>query len=97
MGVKYKRGWCRGCQDWRRGEKRTPTGIFHFIMILLTFGMWSFIWSFSVIELGMRRYDCPVCGGKKWSARAQRVRSEPNVPAPAPDPSFSEGPIRPQW
>ena len=64
MGIEYKRKWCVHCQKYVRAEKHTPNSFFHFIMILLTCGLWLFIWG--VLEFGSMAsgYACPWCGGK---------------------------------
>lgn len=72
MATKYKRLWCDYCERWVRGEKRMPNNIFHFIMIVLTFGLWAFVWSFAVLDLGVRSFQCPTCGGrrlKRWQPK----------------------------
>jgi hypothetical protein len=61
----YKRAWCVDCVSWSKAEKEKANSIFHFIMTVLTMGMWSIIWGISCIDKSLKGFRCSKCGSKK--------------------------------
>lgn len=43
MGMEYSSGFCPHCNDNVMMQRKTPNHIFHFIMTLLTCGVWLLV------------------------------------------------------
>ena len=62
--MKYSTGYCKQCQKQMRIEKQNPNHILHLLLTIITGGFWGIIWLLLSLDLMMRSWICPVCGGK---------------------------------
>ncbi len=65
----YKRRHCRDCNANIKAEAKGPNHILHFLLSLITGGLWIFVWIAASLS---RNYTCSDCGGAKLSG----VKSE---------------------
>lgn len=63
MGIQYKGGFCKKCNDNRKVMRKTPNHILHLILSIITGGVWVIVWILISIQLGGWR--CDICGSKK--------------------------------
>ena len=62
MGMEEATGFCRQCNANRLISRKATSHVFHFVMTLLTFGLWLIVWGLASIRFGGWR--CSVCGAK---------------------------------
>ena len=60
MGIEYSTGFCEHCNDNVKIQRKTPNHIFHFIMSILTCGIWLLVWACLSSEKDSWR--CSRCG-----------------------------------
>lgn len=63
MSLQYKTGYCRSCDSHRKVERPGAHHILHFLMSVVTGGLWIPIWILSAIRIGGWR--CSLCGSTK--------------------------------
>ena len=63
MGQKQDGRYCAHCQKNTMATGTTPNHILHFILTLVTFGLWSIVWILVTVgKIG--GYRCTQCGSK---------------------------------
>lgn len=62
MGIEYSTGFCDHCNDNVKIQRKTPNHIFHFIMSILTCGIWLIVWALIASE--KESWRCSRCGKK---------------------------------
>lgn len=75
MGTEEWQTYCPTCQRNVLGRRETPNHILHFLITVLTCGLWIFVWGLIVLNAGGQPYRCAICGtpGVNQSAAAPRT------------------------
>ena len=63
MGMEYKSGFCKKCEQQRKVERPKTNHILHLLLSVITAGIWLIIWIGVSIKFGGWR--CETCGSKK--------------------------------
>ena len=62
MGTEEWQTYCPTCKENVLGRRETPNHLLHFLITVLTCGMWIFIWAAMALSAGGRPFHCPHCG-----------------------------------
>lgn len=62
MGIEYSTGFCEQCDENVKMQRSTPNHIFHFVMSVLTCGLWLLVWLSVASE--KTPWICSRCGAK---------------------------------
>lgn len=62
MPIKESTAMCPRCQRQVLARRNAPSHLFHFVMTLLTLGVWLIVWLLASLGGGVWR--CSVCGTK---------------------------------
>lgn len=65
MGMQYKSGFCKKCDENRKVERPGVNHILHLLLTIVTGGLWLIVWLGVSIRFGGWR--CSTCGSKKVS------------------------------
>lgn len=64
MGYEEWQTYCPNCQRVTLGRKETPNHLLHFLITVLTCGLWIFAWGVEIVWGWYRPYLCTICGAK---------------------------------
>lgn len=64
MGRDTRQLYCHDCGQRRLFETQTPNHILHFLLMLLTAGLWFPVWVLCIMSNCFVPYRCTQCGGK---------------------------------
>ncbi len=62
MGTEEWQTFCPTCKENVLGRRETPNHLLHFLITVLTCGLWVFVWGFIGLTAGSRPFRCTVCG-----------------------------------
>ena len=57
----YKQKFCRNCTKNVLAVANNPKHVMHFILTILTIGLWIIVW---VLATMLKTFRCPDCGSK---------------------------------
>jgi len=63
MGMQYKTGFCKQCNEQRKVSRKSTNHILHLLLTVLTFGFWIIFWIGVSVKVGGWR--CDACGSTK--------------------------------
>jgi len=64
MGAEEWQTYCPNCQRITLGRREMPNHVLHFLITILTCGLWIFAWGFEIVMAHQRPYLCTTCGTK---------------------------------
>lgn len=62
MGTEEWQTYCPQCGCVRLGRRETPNHLLHFLITMLTCGLWIFVWGALAVQAHFQPYLCSVCG-----------------------------------
>lgn len=64
MATEEWQTYCPKCQTVRLGRRELPNHLLHFLISILTCGLWVLVWAALAIQASFQPYICSVCGTK---------------------------------
>ena len=65
MGRDTRRKYCEDCGQHRLFEKPTPSHVLHFLLTVVTVGLWFPVWVLCIFGNAFTPYRCTQCGKGK--------------------------------